>query len=89
MGGDVLLASRWEPAVDLLRLLVSGLRVAFGHLPDWARYPLLVLIAAGAAWIGVTTCRDKLRERRERRDRGEERKPPETVRGEVKSSLDT
>ncbi|MFG2116316.1 hypothetical protein ACGFRB_27395 [Streptomyces sp. NPDC048718] len=85
----MLLASRWEPAVDLLRLLVSGLRVAFGHLPDWARYPLLVLIVAGAAWIGATTCRDRLRERRERRDRGEERKPPETVREGAETSLDT
>lgn len=43
MGGDVLLASKWDAGWDLAYLVFGLVRIAFGSLPEWIRYPVVAL----------------------------------------------
>ncbi|MFF0752346.1 hypothetical protein [Streptomyces sp. NPDC004267] len=60
----MLLASRWEAGFDLVRLLVRLVRTAYSAVPDWIRYPLLVLGGAVFVYEVVTHCRRWWRKRR-------------------------
>ncbi|MFE7413408.1 hypothetical protein [Streptomyces laurentii] len=92
MGGDVLLASKWALAEDLLRLSAAAGRAVFVSMPSVVRYPLLVLIGATAVYLVVAWCRSGVRKRRELRkqgERGEAREDPETTPGPEKTSPGT
>lgn len=64
MGGDVLLASRWDAGWDLVHLLLGLARIGFGSLPDWIRYPAVGLGVSLLGYALATRCRRWWRERR-------------------------
>lgn len=64
MGGDVLLASRWDAGVDLMRLVLGLIRIGFGALPEWIRYPVAGLGGAFLLYCVGTRVRDAWRARR-------------------------
>ncbi|MGW0119207.1 hypothetical protein [Streptomyces sp. NPDC003327] len=41
--GETVLASRWDAAGDIARLIFAAV---FDNLPEWIRYPLLAVAAA-------------------------------------------
>ncbi|WP_411110777.1 hypothetical protein [Streptomyces sp. c-19] len=47
MGGETLLASKWDVGVDVVRFLWVGL---FSSLPAWARYTVLALFGLTLAY---------------------------------------
>ncbi|MFJ2935826.1 hypothetical protein ACIO8G_24120 [Streptomyces sp. NPDC087219] len=44
MGGELVLASKWDDAFDVARFLYVGF---FSDLPAWARYTVLALVGSG------------------------------------------
>ncbi|MFD0371452.1 hypothetical protein [Streptomyces sp. NPDC059071] len=63
--GGELLASKWDVADDLARLVVGLFRVAFTALPEWIRYPVIVIGGGFALYVVATRVRDWWRGRRE------------------------
>ncbi|MFI8827260.1 hypothetical protein [Streptomyces sp. NPDC053431] len=59
MGGDVLLASKWDIAVDLLRLIRGVIGFVLMDGPDWVRYPAIALGSGLALYIAWSWCRDR------------------------------
>ncbi|MFF6778031.1 hypothetical protein ACFY8W_31385 [Streptomyces sp. NPDC012637] len=62
--GGVLLASKWDVAGDLARVVGGLLRVAFMALPEWLRYSVIALGGGFVLYVVATRCRDWWRERR-------------------------
>ncbi|MET9728769.1 hypothetical protein [Streptomyces zaomyceticus] len=58
MGEELVLASKWDAAFDVLRLLYVGF---FSDLPAWARYTVLGTAAAGFGGLAVVRLRGRLR----------------------------
>ncbi|MEV5971199.1 hypothetical protein [Streptomyces sp. NPDC051921] len=58
MGGDVLLASKWDIAVDLLWLVRGMIRFVLMDGPAWIRYPVIALGAALVLYVVGSWCRD-------------------------------
>ncbi|MFB7866652.1 hypothetical protein [Streptomyces sp. NPDC056069] len=63
MGGDVLLASKWELGIDLLLLLRGLLRFALMDGPAWIRYPVIGLGTAFVLYVVGSWGRDRWRRR--------------------------
>ncbi|GHG15221.1 hypothetical protein [Streptomyces zaomyceticus] len=58
MGEELVLASKWDAAFDVLRFLYVGF---FSDLPAWARYTVLGIAAAGFGGLAVVRLRGRLR----------------------------
>ncbi|MFH8714314.1 hypothetical protein OHB11_31190 [Streptomyces zaomyceticus] len=58
MGEELVLASKWDAAFDVLRFLYVGF---FSDLPAWARYTVLGIAAAGFGWLALVRLRGRLR----------------------------
>ncbi|MFH9724738.1 hypothetical protein ACH4M4_17475 [Streptomyces sp. NPDC017254] len=58
MGGELVLASKWDAAFDIGRFLYVGF---FSDLPAWARYTVLGVGAAGFGWLAVSRLRVRFR----------------------------
>ncbi|MFG3348944.1 hypothetical protein ACGF1Z_28300 [Streptomyces sp. NPDC048018] len=59
MGGDVLLASKWELGIDLLLLLRGLIRFALMDGPAWIRYPVIALGSAFVLYVVGSWCRER------------------------------
>ncbi|MFF5976096.1 hypothetical protein ACFY7C_31755 [Streptomyces sp. NPDC012769] len=57
------LASKWDIGFDLAHLVWGLIRIAFMALPEWIRYPVLILGGAFVLWVIGTRVRDWWRER--------------------------
>ncbi|WMX47973.1 hypothetical protein RGF97_28580 [Streptomyces roseicoloratus] len=60
----MLLASKWDVAGDLARLVYGAVRIAFMALPLWLRVTVIVLIGGFVLYAVATRVRDRWRERR-------------------------
>ncbi|MEU7297772.1 hypothetical protein AB0A76_32020 [Streptomyces exfoliatus] len=56
MGGETLLASKWDAGVDVVRFLWVGL---FSSLPAWARYTVLALFGLTVVYGFVSWLRSR------------------------------
>ncbi|MEV6251382.1 hypothetical protein AB0M38_35270 [Streptomyces sp. NPDC051742] len=56
MGGETLLASKWDAGVDVVRFLWVGF---FSSLPAWARYTVLALFGLTVAYGFLTWLRSR------------------------------
>ncbi|AJF64174.1 hypothetical protein SVTN_06845 [Streptomyces vietnamensis] len=55
-GGELVLASRWGVAFDLVRLVFAAFH---HHLPEWVRYPLLAFGCAVVVHLGLGWLRER------------------------------
>ncbi|MEV0448621.1 hypothetical protein [Streptomyces sp. NPDC050600] len=60
----MLLASKWDAGWDLVHLLIGVVRIGFGSLPEWIRYPVAALGGAFFLYCVGIRCRDWWRARR-------------------------
>ncbi|MEU9296384.1 hypothetical protein [Streptomyces sp. NPDC048266] len=56
MGGDLVLASKWDAAFDAMRFLYVGF---FSDLPAWVRYTVLALFGSTVVYGVVSWLRNR------------------------------